>query len=519
MEGKPPELLSASTRRPPRLYSVRQVRRYKLSVFKKVCYAIGGAPNQVAGSAAAFFLQIYLLDVAQITPFEASLVLCFGKIWGGITDPIVGFCITKSRWTVIGRLMPWILGCTPFLVLSYFFLWFVPHFVTERVLWYLLFYCSFQALSTIYHVSYATLTMFLSTDQTERDSATAYRMTMEVLGTLIGAALQGQIVASAHTSHHCHMDYGTLNTSTNATSSLMNSTILIPGSADYKLHARNVYMIAAGVIGCIYVFCTAVLFLGVRERNDQYTVSSGRVVPFCSGFKKSMKHSPYCYLTASFLLISAAVQLQQSNFVLFCTHAAGDLRDHFQNLVLTILISAVLSIPFWQWFLQRFGKKMAAFGISWMIPFAIMLVTIPNLIVGYAVAVSSGFSIAASLLLPWSMLPDVVDNFRQMNPRVNGLEAIFYSSFVFFTKLSAGIALGISTMSLEFAGYSSGACRQSYPVVLTLKILIGAVPAVLIILGLIIFIFYPITEDSRRETELALNNIRLQTRRSTLIVI
>ncbi|KAG9462591.1 hypothetical protein GDO78_013786, partial [Eleutherodactylus coqui] len=118
-----------------------------------------------------------------------------------------------------------------------------------------------------------------------------------------------------------------------------------------------------------------------------------------------------------------------------------------------------------------------------------------------------------------SMLPDVVDNFRQMNPRVNGLEAIFYSSFVFFTKLSAGIALGISTMSLEFAGYSSGACRQSYLVVLTLKILIGAVPAVLIILGLIIFIFYPITEDSRRETELALNNIRLQTRRSTLIVI
>lgn len=28
-------------------------------------------------------------------------------------------------------------------------------------------------------------------------------MTMEVLGTLIGAALQGQIVASAHVSHHC----------------------------------------------------------------------------------------------------------------------------------------------------------------------------------------------------------------------------------------------------------------------------------------------------------------------------
>ena len=74
--------------------------------------------------------------------------------------------------------------------------------------------------------------MFLSTEQKERDSATAYRkilqqdkaywavlnvlyfnnsifnhsiagMTMEVLGTLVGAAIQGQIVASAHTLKHC----------------------------------------------------------------------------------------------------------------------------------------------------------------------------------------------------------------------------------------------------------------------------------------------------------------------------
>ncbi|KAM8954063.1 sphingosine-1-phosphate transporter MFSD2B [Pelodytes ibericus] len=413
--------------------------------------------------------------------------------------------------------MPWMLGCTPFLILSYFFLWFVPPFLTGRVFWYLVLYCSFQALSTVYHVPYTTLTMFLSTEQTERDSATAYRMTMEVLGTLIGAALQGQIVASAHTGRHCAVINQTMNLTVNATDSLTNTAIL-PSAPDL-LHARNVYMIAAGVIGCVYLLCTAILFIGVKERHDPFYFS-GKIIPFFRGLKLSMRHGPYLNLIASFLLISAAVQLQQSNFVLFCTHAAAaDLRDHFQNLVLTILISAVLSIPFWQWFLQRFGKKMAAFGISWMIPFAIMLVTIPSLIVAYVVAVVSGLSIAASLLLPWSMLPDVVDNFRLMNPQAKGLEAIFYSSFVFFTKLSAGIALGISTMSLEFAGYSSAACKQSSQVVVTLQILIGAVPAILIILGLLVLVFYPITEDARKETELALDVMRLRTRRSTLIVI
>ncbi|KAM6138425.1 sphingosine-1-phosphate transporter MFSD2B isoform 3-T3 [Phoenicopterus ruber ruber] len=375
---------------------------YRLSICSKLCYAIGGAPNQVAGSAAAFFLQIYLLDIAHITPFHASLVLFIGKASGAVTDPVAGFFISKSRWTKIGRLMPWMLACTPFTVVSYFFMWYLPPFVSGRVAWYLTFYCLFQALTTLFQVPYSALTMFLSTNQEERDSATAYRMTMEVLGTLIGAALQGQIVASAHVSHHC-----TVNPPVNTTDS-WHDTPSFPDPSDPLSHQ----------------------------------------------------------------------------------------------------VSAAVSIPFWQKFLQRFGKKCAACGISWMIPFAVMLVTIPNLILAYFVAFVSGLSIAASLLLPWSMLPDVVDNFRLQNPHGKGHETIFYSSYVFFTKMSAGIGLGISAAGLEFTGYKPGICRQSDDVILALKILIGAVPAILILVGLFILLFYPITEESRKETKLALEVLR-----------
>lgn len=34
----------------------------------KLCYAVGGAPYQTTGCALGFFLQIYLLDVAQVRP-------------------------------------------------------------------------------------------------------------------------------------------------------------------------------------------------------------------------------------------------------------------------------------------------------------------------------------------------------------------------------------------------------------------------------------------------------------------
>lgn len=45
------------------------------------------------------------------------------------------------------------------------------------------------------------------------------------------------------------------------------------------------------------------------------------------------------------------------------------------------------------------------FSFQWIMPFTMMLVFIPNVVVAYVVAVSSGLSVAASLLLPWWEIP------------------------------------------------------------------------------------------------------------------
>ena len=112
-----------------------------------------------------------------------------------------------------------IIFSTPFAVISYFLIWFVPDISRGQVMWYLVFYCIFQTLVTVswalhapglvgegwrgripaftslnyterqvpipelillvplqcFHVPYSALTMFISREQSERDSATAYR--------------------------------------------------------------------------------------------------------------------------------------------------------------------------------------------------------------------------------------------------------------------------------------------------------------------------------------------------------
>ncbi|XP_032980779.1 sphingosine-1-phosphate transporter MFSD2B isoform X2 [Rhinolophus ferrumequinum] len=412
----------------------------RLSFCKKVCYGIGGVPNQVASSATAFYLQLFLLDVAQIPAAQVSLVLFGGKVSGAAADPVAGFFINRSRRTGSGRLMPWVLGCTPFIALAYFFLWFLPPFTSLRGIWYMTFYCLFQALATFFQVPYTALTMLLTPSPRERDSATAYRMTMEMAGTLMGAAVHGLVVSGAHARNSCE------------DAALLGPVAISPD-------ATRLYSIAAAVVAVTYPVCSGVLHLGVKEQPG------GAELPGLVLYTRFPATRP--------------------------RPEPGANRPGEGIWGGRAKVSAVLSTPLWEWFLQRFGKRMSAVGICVMVPFAILLAAVPTAPVAYVVSFVSGVSIAVSLLLPWSMLPDVVDDFQLQHQHGPGLETIFYSSYVFFTKLSGASALGISTLSLGFAGYEAGACKQAEQVVVTLKVLISAVPTCMILTGLCILLIGP----------------------------
>ncbi|XP_062449824.1 sodium-dependent lysophosphatidylcholine symporter 1 isoform X2 [Rhea pennata] len=272
---------------------------------------------------------------------------------------MVGFFISKTSWTRFGRLMPWIIFSTPFAVISYFLIWFVPDISRGQVLWYLIFYCVFQTLVTCFHVPYSALTMFISREQSERDSATAYRMTVEVLGTVLGTAIQGQIVGKVDTP--CIQSPVFLG---ETNSSVAMEEVNMTHDTGSLTDTRNAYMIAAGVIGGLYILCAVILSVGVREEREASELQTDEPVSFFQGLKLVMNHGAYIKLIAGFLFTSLAFMLLEGNFALFCTYTLG-FRNEFQNILLAIMLSATLTIPLWQWFLTRFGKKTAVYvGIS-----------------------------------------------------------------------------------------------------------------------------------------------------------
>lgn len=81
------------------------------------------------------------------------------------TLQIVYFLNSPSSYcilTILHSFVPRILCSTPFAVLTYFLIWYVPPFEQGKVIWFLIFYCLFQSMLTVsMSQNYKPRTLFL----------------------------------------------------------------------------------------------------------------------------------------------------------------------------------------------------------------------------------------------------------------------------------------------------------------------------------------------------------------------
>ncbi|GFO21031.1 major facilitator superfamily domain containing 2b [Plakobranchus ocellatus] len=219
---------------------------------------------------------------------------------------------------------------------------------------------------------------------------------------------------------------------------------------------------------------------------------------FFSGIKLVFTFKPYVWASLTFLFMTIAIQTAQTNLALFCTHTLKE-GGELTKFILVLLVCAIASMPLWQFLIVKFGKKTAyALGMGMMIPMFIAQLYIPahSTALYYVIMVFCGLGISVAFLLPWSVLPDVLDLYMLEKNKRN--DALFYSFYVFFSKLASGTALAASQIALEFGGYINGKCKQPDSVGYTLRILMTPGPVILVILALGCLYMYPIDEKMRR---------------------
>ncbi len=163
--------------------------------------------------------------------------------------------------------------------------------------------------------------------------------------------------------------------------------------------------------------------------------------------------------------------------------------------------AAILFIPLWVWVARRLDKRRAFIlgTVSWIvILLALSFLRSDQVMLAYVLAALSGSGIATAYVIPWAMVPDVVehDELRTGQRR----EGSYYAFASFFQKLATGAAVWAMGQALYRAGYVTPTPglpvpQQSSQVIQVIRWFMGPVPAVLLALSVLFAWFYPITRE------------------------
>lgn len=441
-----------------------------LSFGRKLAFGIGDLGPALVASIQGFFLNAFLLDIAGIRPAAAGIIFLIVKIWDSVNDPLIGRLTdrTNTRW---GRRRPWLLfGAIPF-GLAWFLQWLVPDLSPNGLFWYYLVVALLLDTGfTAVNVPYTALTPELTQDYDERTSLNSFRFSFSIMGGLAALIIHSVLIES------------------------------FPS-------VTQGYAISAAVMAGIIILSNFITFAFTEESH--FKEAEEEDPGFIEGVKIALKNRPFLYVVAIYLLSWLCIQFVQANMLLYVRYWVGG-EDRFIQLAFALQVSAFVFLLFWSKMSQKWGKQKVYYvGMSFWIAVEIALFFVQpgqfNLLLGLAILAGVGVSIG--YLIPWSMLPDVVelDELETGQRR----EGIYYGFFVFLQKLGISLGLALSNFTLEAAGYINAEDLTNLPqqptaVLTALRIFVSFVPAVILLISFPIVRRYPITREKHAEILAAL---------------
>lgn len=176
----------------------------------------------------------------------------------------------------------------------------------------------------------------------------------------------------------------------------------------------------------------------------------------------------------------------------------------------TIFITAIVSLPLWEWSSRCWGKRHAyVAGIAFWAMVQMVLITLSpvsplSLLLGLCLL--AGIGVGAAHVLPWSIIPDAIEwDEWQTGKRHEGM---FYSLITLMQKVASSLAVPGILLLLGFTGYVPNAAQQTSSAVLGIRLVIGPVPALLLSGGIALSLLYPLSRERHAEIRAQLTERR-----------
>lgn len=519
----------------------------KLNFTTKLAYGSGDMGPAITANILVFFLLYFFTNVAGLPAGMAGSILAIGKIGDAINDPIAGILSDRTR-TKWGRRVPWMLfGTIPF-GLFFFLQWLVPQFSSDPNLnnWYLFAYyiiiaTLFNIAYTAVNLPYTALTPELTKDYNERTNLNSFRFAFSIGGSILSLIL-ATFIFQAYPDEPIRQ-YFVLGLSSSIISivALLWSTFRIQERGaepllnqqlkkifGFILTATGIVILVLGIyriinsVAGIGVYGVLGILLGlqitlfgltlilakteshlcdsdaIQHRNNAQNVPN---VPLKKQLKIAFGNKPFLYVIGIYLCCWLAVQLTASILIYYVVNWMGMEEAAFPTVAIAVQGTALVMLFVWKFISAKIGKK-AVFYIGtaiWIVAQAGLFVIQPGQIRElYILASMAGIGVSVAYLIPWSMIPDVIE-LDELNTGQRR-EGIFYSFMVLLQKFGLALALFLVGQALEWSGFIGRQPGEPIPVqpdsaLLAIRIAVAPLPTVVLIIGLVLAYFYPITKE------------------------
>lgn len=434
----------------------------KLTRRDKWMYGVGDVGFSLTYTIIAAYFAIFLTDVVGLAPAVAAAAIFIGRTSDYINDPIIGYISdrTRSRW---GRRRPFLLfGAIPF-ALVYILLWWRPPFDSQIALaaYYALAYMLFDIAATFVYMPYFALTPELTSDYDERTSLTTTRMFFSILGGLLAFTLP---------------------------------LIIVQG---FRPENAGRILLMGGTFGLASAIPLLLVFFGTKERSE---FSEMKQPGIFASMKAALKNRPFVFGLVIYLFTMVSMDILQMILLFFIKWVVN--REAQSDLIMgTIFVTAMLALPLWEFVSKKMNKRYAYItGISFWAVVQLLLITLgPSspLPLLMFLCVLAGIGVSAAHVLPWSILPDAIEWGEWKTGERH--EGMFYSLITLASKIASSIAIPLALLVLDASGYVSNSATQPASAISGIRIVTGPIPAVMLCLGILFAILYPLGRDNYSE--------------------
>lgn len=429
----------------------------------KMLFSCGDLSVSVPLAILMFFQLYFMTDVAGLRPDYAAWAVIIGRLWDAINDPWFGIVSDRinARW---GRRRTVLLfGALP-LGLGFALMWQVPSFdPLGLTVYYTLTFILFNSAFTFVRIGYYAMVPELTSDYDERISINGYLMAYSISGSL-------------------------------------GAIIIITLLQEVFTDPVALFMVIGIGLGMLVIIPPLVV---VRLTRGMLLGSITSTLNFKDSMKATLTNKPFWRVIGLYTMSWTTTSIIAAALIYFANYYLR-VPGQATYFVLVAQGSALLFVPLWVWTAKKLDKSRAFIigSFSWLIILLAISGLGPDQVtLAYILAALAGAGIACSYVLPWSMIPDVIE-FDQVKTGQRR-EGSYYAFASFFQKLAAGVAIWAMGQALAFTNYINPTAADPLPVqpaevVQAIRLFMGPIPAVLLIIAIIFAWRYPITREKHQ---------------------